>query len=145
MFVMLWGHVCEGGAVWQARKVTYQPSSWPNGRNRDSLPCGWFYSENRQCNESCHTVAFALFLAVLWQVLVVNAVARNEEPMNSSLLRWCSWLSFIFYIGHVCVIWGYLGVPRWYKKSDNVMPLSNVAHVAWHWQNLLKFDAERKK
>ena len=42
---------------------------------------------------------------------VVNMGASDEERMNSSLLRRCSWLSSFFCDAGRPVIWGYLDVP----------------------------------
>jgi hypothetical protein len=80
---------------------------------------------------------------VLWhEVRMVNMGLRDMEPINSSLVRWCSWLLSIFYNDCVCDIWGYLRVPPWYQKSGNFTPLSNDAPLTWHCPTLLKFDAE---
>jgi hypothetical protein len=61
---------------------------------------------------------------------VVNMGVSEEELMNSSLLRQCSWLSSIFYDARGCVIWGYLDVPPCYKKTADVTPQLKVAPVA---------------
>ena len=67
--------------------VTYEPSSWPNRWNRDSLSEGQFAIKTDSAMSSCRTVTFAWFEGGCNEVWVVNAAARDEEPMNSSLLQ----------------------------------------------------------
>ena len=86
------------------------------------LPRGHFLIKKRRCNE--------YLLLLCDEDRGVNIGTIDEELMNSSPMRRCSWLSLIFYNARGPVIWGYLDVPAWYKITANVMPQLKVAPVA---------------
>jgi hypothetical protein len=117
------------------------PMRGKNGGVRAVLPAespessyctrGATFDEKQTARRALVTLPHSRGVGVLFdEVWVVYISTRDEELMNSSLLRWCSWLLSIFYHARGCVIWAYHEVPPWYKNPANVTPQLKVAPVA---------------
>ena len=118
----------------QEQRPTSRCPTWIAGIN---LPWQWFSLKEPTVWRVLVTLPRLLGVGVLCdEDRVVNMGPSDEDLMNSSLLRQCSWLSSLFCNARGPVIWGYLDVPPGYKNSANVMPQLKVAPVVWHWWNL---------